>query len=203
VFGGDRVYWLGERYQGLLLDNLRPGRDGRSRHSYYFHYGDCSRYHSRDCAPEFQLQEVSVCSRSGQSTLAVLDQDEYGGRGRAWAHRGLLFVDIGQYDLAAVIGATHVRLFPGVGGAAGREFATRALLALRPVGGRPGRLPSPALPATLLSRLERTDEAYASSGSVGGAAAAIGIPAGQVRRRLELWRAIQALPRVRSVDCQR
>jgi TolB protein len=186
------AYWLGKRYRGLLLGHAEVSRDGPARHSYFFAYDDCARYRHRACAPELQLQEVSVCSRLGQSTLVVLDQPSYRGRVRVYAAHGLLFVDIGQGDLSVVIGDTHVRVFP---------TAPRALLALRPVGRHAARPPAPALPIGLLRRLRRTERAHATAGSVAGAARVLGIPPEQVRRRLELSRALHKLPSVGRVDC--
>jgi hypothetical protein len=199
----ERAYWLGDRYRGRLLDHASSARDGRQRHSYFFNYGDCGRYQARACVPELQLQEVSVCSRADFGTLRlVADEPHYGHRVRAHAAHGLLFVDIGQHDLTAIIGTTQVRLFPGAGGKQGRRVGGRALLDLREVG-RPARpLPGTALPAALLDSLRRTDLALERSGSVRATARDLGIPVDQVRRRLELSRAVGSLPRVRAVLCQ-
>jgi Tol biopolymer transport system component len=187
---GEPAYWLGKRYGGRLLGEARGARGRRSRHSYYFLYDDCGRYRESACAPVLQMQEVSVCARAGSSTLTVLDQPEYGPRVRAWAAHGLLFVDIGQQDVSAIIGARHVRLLPGVGGRHGRRLAIRALLNLREFGrGRRRPLPAPALPRDLLERLRRTEAGLAR------------VPERQARRRLELLRAVEALPSVRAVDC--
>lgn len=199
----ERVYWLGEHYGGRLLGYTRAGRDGPARHSYYFIYDDCGRFQPNACVPELQLQEVSVCSRQGSSTLRlVVDEPHYQNRVRAYAAQGLLFVDIGQQDLSAVIGATQVRMFPGVGGTRGQRLARQALLDLREVHKPAESLPGTALPATLLERLRRTDQALKRSGSVAAAARSLGLAAGQIRRRLELFRAVQLLPSVRSVDCK-
>ena len=159
---GERVYWFGHGYRGLLLGHVHVARDGRVGHSYFFGYDDCARYQPGACGSDLQVQEVSVCSRSGQSTLVVLDQPHYPGRVRAFAAHGLLFVDIGQRDLGAVIGATHVRIFGRV--------TPEVFGALREFGKPAARLPAPALPRALLRRLHRTERAHASSGSVGGAA---------------------------------
>jgi dipeptidyl aminopeptidase/acylaminoacyl peptidase len=198
----ERVYWLGERYGGRLLGYTRAGRDGPVRHSYYLVYDDCGRFQPTACVPELQLQEASVCS-SGSSTLSlVVNEPTYQHRVRAYTAHGLLFVDIGQQDLTAVIGATQVRMFPGVGGARGQRLATKALLDLREIGRPSGRLPSPVLPVGLLDRLRRTERAHAHSGSLDEAARVLGIPRQQVRRRLELARAVHALPAVRALDCK-
>jgi dipeptidyl aminopeptidase/acylaminoacyl peptidase len=198
----ERAYWLGDRYRGRLLDHASSARDGRLRHSYFFNYGDCGRYQARACVPELQLQEVSVCSRADFGTLRlVAEAPHYQHAVRAYAAHGLLFVDIGQHDLAAVIGTTQVRLFPGIGGKRGRRVAGRALLDLREVGKPAGPLPGTALPAALLESLRRTDLALERSGSVGATARSLGIPVDQVRRRLELSRGVASLPRVRAVAC--
>jgi hypothetical protein len=94
-----------------------------------------------------------------------------------------------------VIGATHVRMFGRV--------TPATFLALREFGRPAARLPAPALPRALLRRLHRTERAYASAGSIGGAARALGIPSQQVRRRLELARAVHALPSVSAAACKR
>ena len=199
----EHVYWLGERYRGRLLGYTRAGRDGPVRHSYYLIYDDCGRFQPNACVPELQLQEASVCS-PGSSTLSlVVNEPTYQHRVRAYAAHGLLFVDIGQQDLTAVIGATQVRMFPAVGGARGQRLATKALLDLREIGKPAAKLPSPSLPAALLDKLRRTESAYAHSGSLGGASRALGMPREQVRRRLELSRAVHALPSVTAVDCGR
>ena len=199
----ERVYWLGERYRGRLLGFAEAARDRRSRHSYYFVYDDCGRYEPSACAPELQLQEVSVCSRLGSSTLGVVDDPDYRHRVRAYAAHGLLFIDIGQQDLSAVVGATHVRIFPGVGARRGQRLAMKALLDLREVGKPPAPLPRPALPAALLERVRRSALAVARAGSVGAAARRLGVPAFLVRHRLELYRATQSLSSVRAVHCTR
>jgi dipeptidyl aminopeptidase/acylaminoacyl peptidase len=198
----ERVYWLGERYGGRLLGYTRAGRDGPVRHSYYLIYDDCGRFQPNACVPELQLQETSVCASRGSATLRlVVDEPTYQHRVRAYAAHGLLFVDIGQQDLTAVIGATQVRMFPGIGGRRGQRLASKALLDLREVGKRTTRLPSPSLPAAQLDKLRRTERAYTHSGSLEGASRALGMPRQQVRRRLELARAVDSLPAVTTVDC--
>jgi TolB protein len=198
----ERVYWLGERYRGGLLGYARAARNGPVGHSYYFIYDDCARFQPTACVPELQLQEVSVCARRGSATLRlVVDEPTYQHRVRTFAAHGLLFVDIGQEDLSAVIGSTQVRMFPGVGGPRGQRLAKRSLLDLREIGKPAGRLPGSALPAAMLERLRHTDQVVGRLGSVGAAARSLGIPADQVRRRQELLRAVQSLPSVRAVDC--
>jgi TolB protein len=203
AFARDPGYWLGERYGNLLLGNAEVIGDRRSLPSYAFIYDDCSSFHARACPPGLQLQQVSVCSRSGESSLPAVDDAEYRHRVRSFAARGLLFVDIGQSDLSVVAGRAHVRIFHSTWHRRGRRQTLKAVGALRQIGRQAAPLPPPALPRTLLLRLRRTERAHGRFGSIGAAAQALGIPRLQMRRRLQLARSVRSLPRVRAVACPR
>ena len=84
--------WLGRSYRGLLLAGA---------FSEALIYDDCGRFRAAACPPSVQVQQVPVCSRSGSSTLRVLDQERYRHGVHAWVSRGMLLIDIDQGDLAA------------------------------------------------------------------------------------------------------
>jgi hypothetical protein len=196
------VYWLGRHDRGLLLSHAEVIRDGRSGNSAYLHYGDCARFHPRTCPKPLQLQEVSVCSRHGSSTLRAVDEPEWGGHARAFAAHGLLVIDIGD-GLGVVAGSTHIRLFGELGGTRGRRQLIDAARRLRQIG-RPGAtLPAPALPRTLLHKLHRTERAYAQLGSIDAAAQRLNAPRRLVALRLGFARAVRSLPEVRTLACPR
>lgn len=196
------AYWLGERHGNLLLDAAEVGRDGRSLPTYFLSYDDCARYDPRACPSGMQLQQVSVCSRSGQSTLPVVDDPDYGPL-HAFASRGAVFVDIGPGDRSVIVGAAHVRMFGNTHTRRARRRLVQAALALRRVGRPAAPLPAPALPRALLKRVRRTERAHGRRRSIGATARALGIARVVVRHRLELARALRSLPRVRAVDCAR
>jgi hypothetical protein len=201
AFDRDPGYWLGERYGNLLLGYAEVVRDRRSLPSYAFIYDDCARYQPRACPPGLQLQQVSVCSRSGRSALPAVDDPEYRHRVRAFAARGLLFVDIGQSDLSVIAGRAHVRIFHSTWPRRGRRQTLEAVRALRQIGKPAAPLPAPALPRTLLRKLRLTERAHRRFVSIAATAHALGIPRLLVRRRLDLTRAVRSLPRVRAVAC--
>jgi Tol biopolymer transport system component len=196
------VLWLGTHERGLLLSHAEVIRDGRSVGQVYLQYNDCGRFRPRGCPRPLQLQEVSVCSRHGSSTLGVVDAPEWAGHVRAFAAHGLLVVDIGD-GLGVVAGATHVRLFGELGGARGRRQLINTARRLRQIGRPRGTLPAPTLPRALLRKLHRTERAYAQLGSIDAAAQRLGVPRRLVALRLEFARAVRALPRVRTIACPR
>jgi hypothetical protein len=196
------VYWLGRHHRGLLLTHTEVVRDGRSGDRVNLHYGDCARFRPRGCPRPLQLQEVSVCSRHGSSTLGVVDEPEWAGHARAFAAHGLLVVDIGD-GLGVVAGSTHVRLFGELGGIRGRHQLIDTARRLRQIG-RPGAaLAAPTLPRALLGKLHRTERAYAQLGSIDAAAERLNAPKRLVALRLAFARAVRALPRVRTIVCPR
>jgi hypothetical protein len=151
---------------------------------------------TRACPAPIQLQESSVCSR--RTTLRVVNDPSYSFPG-VFAAGGLLFVDLGQGDLSAITGRTDVRIFPN---SKPRPRALAAARHLRPLGKRAQPLPPPALPRTMLHRVQRTERAVRRLGSVAAVARALGIPRKTVRDRLRLGRAVRSLPRVRTVPCR-
>jgi Tol biopolymer transport system component len=203
AFDNPPAYWLGERHRDLLLTTVIAERDHMSLRSHDFIYDDCARYHARACPRPLQLQEVSVCSRSGLSTLTVVDETIFTHPVRARAARGLLLVSIGQGDLTVIVGRAHVRIFPGVGGASGRRQTLGALRALHRVGAPDAPLPAPALPRKFLRTLDRTARACRRFGSIGATARALGLRRMQVRRRLHFAQAVRSLPSVRALSCPR
>ena len=64
------------------------------------------------------------------------------------------------------------------------------------------RLPAPALPRTVLSKLRQAERAYRRAGSLDAAARALDVRPVLVRRRLQFARAVRSLPRVRAVGCR-
>jgi Tol biopolymer transport system component len=196
------VYWLGRRHGGLLLTDAEVVRDGRSGDSAYLHYEDCARFRPRDCPRPLQLQEVSVCSRHGSSTLPVVDEPEWAGHVRAFAAHGLLAIDIGD-GLGVVAGSTHIRLFGELGGARGRRQLISTARRVRQIGRPKSALSPPRLPRALLRRLHRTERAYARLGSIDAAAERLNAPRRLVALRLAFARAVRALPQVRTIDCTR
>jgi WD40-like Beta Propeller Repeat len=190
AFDRHPVYWLGKRYGDLLLSHAEAGRDVS------LIYDDCASYHPRACPAPIQLQESSVCSR--RTTLGVVNDPSYSFSG-VFAAGGLLFVDLGQGDLSAITGRTDVRIFPN---SKPRPRALAAARHLRPLGKRAQPLPPPALPRTILHRVQRTERAARRLGSVAAVARALGIPRKTVRDRLRLGRAVRSLPRVRTVPCR-
>jgi hypothetical protein len=177
-------------------------RDGRSVDSAYMHYDDCARFRPSDCPRPLQLQEVSVCSRHGSSTLWVVDEPEWAGHVRAFAAHGLLVIDIGD-GLGVVAGSTHVRLFGELGGARGRRQLINTARRLRQIGRPAAALPAPTLPRTLLRKIRRTERAHAQFGSIDAAAQRLNAPRRLVALRLAFARAVSALPRVRTIACPR
>jgi Tol biopolymer transport system component len=194
------IYWLGKRHGDLLLTHAEVIRGSVGQ--VYLHYDDCARFRPRACPRPLQLQEVSVCSRHGSSTLPVLDEPGWAGHVRAFAAHGLLMVDIGD-GIGAVVGSTHVRLFGELGGARGRRQLVSTARRLRQIG-RPGAaLPPPTLPRALLRKLHRTERAYAQLGSIDAAAQRLNAPRRLVALRLAFARAVRALPEVRTIACPR
>jgi Tol biopolymer transport system component len=202
AIGRPPVYWLGRRHRGLLLTHADVVRDGRSGHSAYLHYEDCARFRPRGCPRPLQLQEVSVCSRHGSSTLGIFDDPEWAGHVRAFATQGLLAIDIGD-GLGVVAGSTHIRLFGELGGARGRRQLINTARRFRQIGRPRAALQAPALPRALLRKLHRTERAYAQLGSIDAAADRLNAPRRLVALRLELARAVRALPQVRTIACAR
>jgi WD40-like Beta Propeller Repeat len=196
------VYWLGRRHRGLLLTHAEVVRDRRSNHAVHLHYGDCARFRPRACPRPLQLQEVSVCSRHGSSTLPVVDEPGWAGHVRALAAHGLMVIDIGD-GLGVVTGSTHIRLFGELGGSRGRRQLVDAARRLRQVGRPRAALPPPALPRALLRKLRRAARAHAQLGSIDAAARRLNTPRRLVALRLAFARAVRALPQVRAIDCTR
>jgi Tol biopolymer transport system component len=196
------VYWLGRRHRGLLLTHSEVIRDGRSVGPIYLHYDDCARFRPRGCPRPLQLQEVSVCSRHGSSTLRVVDEPEWAGHARAFAAHGLLVIDIGD-GLGVVAGSTHIRLFGELGGARGRRQLINTARRLRQIGRPRAALPPPTLPRALLRKLHRTERAHSRLGSIDAAAQRLNAPRRLVALRLAFARAVRALPQVRTIACAR
>jgi Tol biopolymer transport system component len=196
------VFWLGTHHKGLLLTYTEVLRDGRGADLVYLQYNDCGRFRPRGCPQPLQLQEASVCSRHGSSTLGVVHAPEWAGHVRAFAAHGLLVIDIGD-GLGVVAGSTHVRLFGELGGARGRRQLINTARRLRQIGRPRAALPAPTLPRALLRKLHRTERAYARLGSIDAAAQRLGVPRRLVALRLEFARAVRALPRVRTIACPR
>jgi dipeptidyl aminopeptidase/acylaminoacyl peptidase len=196
------VFWLGTHDRGLLLSHTEAIRGGRSAGAVYLHYEDCGRFRPRGCPRPLQLQEVSVCSRHGSSTLGVVDAPEWAGHVRAFAAHGLLVVDIDD-GLGVVAGSTHIRLFGELGGARGRRQLINTARRLHQIGRPRTALPAPTLPRALLRKLHRTERAYAQLGSIDAAVQRLGVSRRLVALRLEFARAVRALPRVRTIACPR
>jgi dipeptidyl aminopeptidase/acylaminoacyl peptidase len=170
---GDPAVWLGERHGNVLLSHAEIARDGRSRRSYFFHYDDCARFRLRDCGRGLQLQVASVCSR--QSVLAGFDRPNWLHLGRSFAARGVLFAELGAGRARVIAGNASVTLYAESGPGRSRPQLLSAVSALRPFGGRSRELAAPALPRSLLRSLRRTQRAYRRSGSLSGAAVALGL----------------------------
>jgi Tol biopolymer transport system component len=196
------VYWLGKRHRGSLLTHAEVLRDGQSSRLVYLHYDDCARFRPRDCPRPLQLQEVSVCSRHGSSTVGVVDDPEWAGHVRALAAHGLLVVDIGD-GIGVVAGSTHIRLFGELGGTRGRQQLINTASRLRQIGRPKAELPSPRLPRALLRKLQRTQRAHARLGSIDATARTLNAPRPLVRLRLEFAHAVRSLPQVRAITCPR
>jgi Tol biopolymer transport system component len=196
------VYWLGRRHRGSLLTHAEGLRDGPSSHLVHLHYEDCARFHPHGCARPLQLQEVSVCSRHGSSTLPVVDEPEWAGHVRALAAHGLLVIDIGD-GLGVVAGSTHIRLFGELGGSRGRRQLIDTARRLRRIGHPKSALPPPRLPRAVLRRLHRTERAYARLGSIDAAARRLNAPRRLVTLRLAFARAVRSLPQVGAIACPR
>jgi hypothetical protein len=168
----DPAVWLGERHGNVLLSHAEIARDGRSRRSYVFHYNDCARFRVRECARGLQLQVVSVCSR--RSVLAGFDRPNGLRLGRSFAARGVLFAELGAGHAWVIAGNASMTLYAESGPGRSRPQLLSAVSALRPFGERSRELPAPALPDRLLRSLRRSQRAYRRSGSLGGAALALG-----------------------------
>jgi hypothetical protein len=196
------VYWISRRHKGLLLTHSEVIRDGRSVGPVYLHDDDCARFRPRGCPRPLQLQEVSVCSRHGSSTLRAVDEPEWAGHARAFAAHGLLVIDIGD-GLGVVAGSTHLRLFGELGGARGRRQLINIARRLRQIGRPRAALPPPTLPRALLRKLHRTERAYSQLGSIEAAAQRLDAPRRLVALRLAFARAVRALPQVRTIACAR
>ena len=196
------VYWLGRHHRGLLLTYTEAVRDRRFGRVVYLQYDDCARFHARDCPRPMQVQEVSVCSRHGSSTLRVVDQPEWAGHVRVLAADGLLAVDIGD-GLGVVAGSTHVRLFGELGGPRGRRELIDTARSLRRIDRPQAALPPPTLPRALLRKLHRTERAHAQLGSIDAVAEKLNAPKRLVSLRLQFAAAVRALPQVRRITCPR
>jgi TolB protein len=196
------VYWLGRRHRGSLLTHAEVLGEGPSSHLVHLAYDDCAHFRPRGCPRPLQLQEVSVCSRHGSSTLRVVDEPEWAGHVRAFAAHGLLAIDIGD-GLGIVAGSTHVRLFGEVGGARGRRQLIDTARRLRRIGHPKRAQPPPRLPRALLRRLQRTERVHARLGSIDAAARRLNAPRRLVALRLEFARALRSLPRVGAIACAR
>jgi hypothetical protein len=182
----------------MLLDFAEVSRDHIA-----LIYGDCASFRPRGCPSAVQIQESSVCSR--RTTLTALE-DGYHPLG-VFAARGLLFVDLRQGDLSAIIGRTDVRIFPDSAPIRRSLAVTRRLRPLgrragRLVERRAGRLPPPSLPRALLNRARRAERVRRGVGSLEATARALGIRRDVVRNRLKLGRAVRSLPSVRSITCR-
>jgi hypothetical protein len=177
-------------------------RDGRTGNAVSLHYDDCARFRPRGCLRPLQLQEVSVCSRHGGSTLRVVDEPEWAGHVRAVAAHGLLAIDIGD-GLGVVAGSTHIRLFGELGGSRGRRQLIDTARRLRQIGRPRAALPAPTFPRALLRKLHRTERAHAQLGSIDATAQRLNTPRRLVALRLALARAVRALPQVRTIRCAR
>ena len=198
---GDPGVWLGERYGDLLVSSFEASQDRRSNPSYFFHYDDCARFRARDCPRGLQLQVQSVCSP--RSRLYGFDRLNYAPPGRAFVRRGVLYVDVSLGRASVIAGGASVTMYAEAGPGRPLRGLLRAGAALRPFTPTARPLPPPGLPATLLRRLRHTERAHRRAGTVGGTARRLGIGPRVVRRRLRLARAVDALPRVRALDCER
>ena len=198
---GDPGVWLGERYGDLLVSSFEASQDRRSNPSYFLHYDDCARFRARDCPRGLQLQVQSVCSP--RSRLYGFDRLNYAPPGRAFVRRGVLYVDVSLGRASVIAGGASVTMYAEAGPGRPLRGLLRAGAALRPFTPTARPLPPPGLPATLLRRLRHTERAHRRAGTVGGTARRLGIGPRVVRRRLRLARAVDALPRVRALDCER
>jgi hypothetical protein len=198
---GDPGVWLGERNGDLLVSSFEASQDRRSNPSYFFHHDDCARFRARDCPRGLQLQVQSVCSP--RSRLNGFDRLNYAPPGRAFVRRGVLYVDVSLGRASVIAGGASVTMYAEAGPGRPLRGLLRAGAALRPFTRTARALPPPGLPATLLRRLRHTERAHQRAGTVDGTARRLGIGPRVVRRRLRLARAVDALPRVRALGCNR
>jgi hypothetical protein len=142
-----------------------------------------------------------VCSpRSG---LNAFDRLDYAPPGRAFVRRGVLYVDVATGRASEIAGGASVTIYAEAGPGRSLPGLLGAGAALRPFTRSARPLRAPGLPATLLRRLRRTERALRRSGTIEDAARAVGIDRRLVGRRLRLARAVDALPRVRALGCER
>jgi WD40-like Beta Propeller Repeat len=196
---GDPAVWLGERHGTLLLSHAELSRDRRSGRGYFFAYDDCARFRVRECPRGIQLQAASVCSP--RSILAGFDRPNRLRLGPSFVRRGVLYVDLGLARVSVIAGRASVTMYAGSGPGSARAQLMAAGSALRPFGRRVRALPPPSIPGAVLERTRRTQRTYRRLGTIAGTALALNVTPEQIRRRLRLARAIDALPRVRTARC--
>ena len=192
------AFWLGERHGGLLLDYFdRQGRGG-SRGSRWFSYADCVRFDLRQCPRALDVYSAPVCSR--ESLLAGFERFGTQRLGRAFVRRGVLHASASGDRVTLLAGRFSVTIYAQSGGGDRRSALLRAAAALRPVAGGP--LPAPALPRVVLRQVRKAARAQRLLGSIGAAARELNERPAEIRRQLQLARALDSLPRVRALRCE-
>jgi hypothetical protein len=173
---GYRLYWVGERFEGLPLTAI-----ARRFGSTTFVYGTCKpKGDDGGCSPPLEVSLTSICDRNA----LVLDRRP---RARLEA-RGVPVLDYGEWQYELGTGGSQVVVF------APHDRALRAIEALRAVDEKraAGDLAAPRYPLSYLAQLRRVMDAYARTGSVRAVRDELGISKSAVRFQLALGRELGA-----------
>lgn len=188
--------WLGRSFGSMMLSDVDLDREGL-----FLHYADCSAFEPEHCFGGIQLSAQSVCEPRQLELM--------GSSGRLRGFRGVPIENFGSeagyevYSGRAVfgLGLDNTPLDERVALRAHRP----ALRALRPypLMRAAARLPAARLPAPVVRRVRRASRLRRRLGSVQAVAEVTGSHVSVVRRRLEIARALDRLPRGRPVRCRR
>ena len=193
------AFWLGERYGRLLLSRVEHQGLGGPRGSWVVSYDDCTRFRVRECPRALSMYVTPICSRD--SILSGFKRFGTQRLGDAFAHNGTLHAGLSRDSVTLLAGRYSITIYAQPGPGDPRRALLRAAAALRPVAGRTLSLPPPALPGVVLRRVRQAERAYRLHGSIGGAADALGEAPEEIRRSVRLVRALDSLPRVRTLRC--
>jgi TolB protein len=197
---GGGGFWLGERHGRLLLSHFDDTGRGGPPGSRWFSYDDCARFDLRQCPRALDLYTEPICSRD--SILAGYRRFGTLRLGRAFTRRGVLHAGLSNDGVVVLSGRFSIGVYVQPGSGKARSALLRATAALRKFGGRNRSLEPPALPRVLLRDVREAARARRLLGTIDAAARSLNERPAEIRRRVQLARALESLPRVRVLRCE-
>jgi Tol biopolymer transport system component len=193
-------FWLGERHGRLLLSHFDDTGRGGPPGSRWFSYDDCARFDLRQCPRALDVYTEPICSRD--SILAGYERFGTVRLGRAFTRRGVLHTGLSDDGVVVLSGRFSIGVYVQPGPGTARPALLRATAALRQFGRRDRSLGPPALPRVLLRDVREAARARRLLGTIDAAAQSLNERPAEIRRRVQLARALESLPRVRVLRCE-